>query len=113
MTDSMAGLWRGTLMNNGVTLPVQLDIRSSEVATLAVGSHAPEKLSHLGSEGPAFLGIAPGVIASPEALRVGAKLLRVKVIQREDKLVGRITSQFGALDDPHATLPFVVSLSRA
>ena len=112
MNDSMAGLWKGTLGNDGITLPVQLDIRSSEVVIMTLGAHAPEKLSHLQSEGPALLGVAKGDIDAPDALRLGARILRVKVILVGTKLVGRIAAQSGSLDEPLATLPFVVNLSR-
>jgi len=111
--DSMAGLWRGTLMNDGIVLPVQLDIKSSRVATLAVGSHPAESISNMQSEGPALLGVAAGVIDAPRALRIGARMLRLKVMPNANKLVGRISAQSGTADEPLATLPFVMNLSRA
>ncbi len=112
MNASMAGVWKGTLMNDGIKLPVQLDIRSSELATVALGSHAPEKLSHMQSEGSALLGVAEGVIDAPDALRIGARRLLLKVIPVGTGLVGRILAQSGPLDEPLATLPFVVNLNR-
>ena len=112
MSDSTAGLWKGTLGNDGITLPVQLDVRSSEVVTMTLGAHAPEKLSHLQSEGSALLGVAESVIDAPDALRIGARILRVKVIPVGTKLVGRISAQSGSLDEPLATLPFAVNLNR-
>jgi CubicO group peptidase (beta-lactamase class C family) len=112
MNGSMAGVWKGTLMNDGVTLPLQLDIKSSEVVTMTLGAHAPERLSHMESEGAAFLGMASGIVDAPDALRIGTRRLLVKVIPVGTRLVGRVLAQSGPLDEPLATLPFVVSLSR-
>ena len=113
ISDALAGLWKGTLMNDGVTMPLELNVESSETATLAVGARSAEKMVELQSEGAAFLGNATGAIDSPDALRLGASTLLFKVIPREGGLVGRILALAGPPHDPHGVLPYVVSLSRA
>jgi hypothetical protein len=112
INPSMAGVWEGVLMNDGVVLPVRLEVKASDLVMLSVNSNPAERASNLKSEGSALLGLAPGFVNAPEASRIGAKALRFKLLPSENKLIGRITAQSGPIDEPTATLPFVVSLKR-
>jgi CubicO group peptidase (beta-lactamase class C family) len=110
---NLAGRWAGTLKNDGVTLPVELDFQSSQLATLTVGSHASQKISNMTSEGNCFLGVVPTtVVDSQDALHIGAKGVAIRVLLSAGKLVGRLTTYAGPFDDPRATLPFVINLTK-
>lgn len=112
ISDAVAGRWKGTLMNDGISIPMELNVESKETATLTVGARPAEKMTEMQSEGAAFLGNAAGTIDSPNAIRLGATTLLLKVIPREGRLVGRILALTGTPNDPRGALPYVVSLSR-
>lgn len=111
LNEAFGGLWKGTLMNDGISMPIQLHVESSEAATLILGSDTPLTLSELRSEGSALLANATGLIDSPDVLRCKARSLRLKVLPIGDKLVGRINAM-DLTPDNEQGFPYVVSLKR-
>ena len=92
---------------------VRLEINSNDSAVLALGEEPAEKISGLKVEGIAFTGTSAGVIQAADALRHGAKTLRVKLIPYEGKLVGRILAEAGEPDSmPNVMLPYLLTLNR-
>ena len=112
LNDAMAGRWQGALANNGLSLPVQLEVTSSATASLRIGSSPAEPVTHLETEGAALVGNSQGLIDAAEALLVANKSLRLKVVRLDDKLVGRVIALGGPVDQPLLALPFVISMSR-
>ena len=112
VTPSFSGRWMGTLVNDGAKMPVRLNIESSDSATLALGDKPAERITGMQSEGVAFTGVSTGGIDSADALRTGAKTLKIKLISHEGKLVGRILATAGNPDVKNVMLPYVITLQR-
>ena len=108
---STAGLWRGTLMNDDITLPVELSVSSNEAVTLRLGLSATQRLAELRAEGRALLGKTGGTIHSPDSALTD-RSLALKVVPSEGKLVGRINALNQTLDH-ESNVPYVLNLSRA
>ena len=107
------GKWQGLLENDGAHLPVQLKVLSNAAATLAIGAHRPEELTGIKAEGEAFTAICSGLINSPDAIRTGAKTLQVKLLPRDNRLIGRVFAAAGDPNFKNARLPYVLNLRRS
>ncbi len=113
MTPGFSGLWQGTLRNGGAKMQVRLSIESSDSATLALGDKSAERITGMQSEGEAFTGVSAGLIDSPDAMRTGARTLKIKLIPHEGKLVGRVLATEGDPNFKNVMLPYVLTLNRA
>ncbi len=113
VTTSWSGGWQGILANDGAEMQVRLNIESSGSATLALGDKPAEKIARMQSEGLALTGVSTGSINSPDAMRAGAKTLKVKLMPSEGKLAGRILATAGDPNIKNVTLPYVLTLNRA
>jgi CubicO group peptidase (beta-lactamase class C family) len=111
-TPSFGGRWLGTLANNGAKTRVELNVDSSDSATLALKDRPAERITGMQSEGVAFTGLSAGGIDSADALRTAAKTLKLKLIPHEGKLVGRILATAGNPDVKNVMLPYVITLQR-
>ena len=103
-TSAFRGQWQGKLENDGASMQIQLNIQSNESATLTIGTNR--------AEGEAFTGVSTGEIRSPDAIRTGAKTLQLKLIPRNDRLVGRVFALAGDPNFKSARLPYVLTLMR-
>lgn len=112
-TSAWRGRWHGLLEGGGANMPVELNIRSDYAATLAIGSGRAEKVTELRSEGEAFTGLCTGNIDSPDAVRTGAMTLQVKLLPRDNHLLGRVFAIAGDPNIKNVRLPFVLTLSRS
>jgi hypothetical protein len=65
------------------------------------------------AEGEAFTGVSTGQIDSPDAIRTGAKILQVKLLPYDDRLVGRVSAISGDPNVKSARLPYVFTLTRS
>jgi hypothetical protein len=110
---SLSGRWQGTLTNDKSKMPVELKLDSRDSATLALGDKPAERITGMQSEGAAFTGMSMGSIDSPDALRTGANTLRIKLLQHERKLVGRIIATAGDPNIKSVMLSYVLTLNRA
>jgi CubicO group peptidase (beta-lactamase class C family) len=113
VTSSFIGRWQGTLANDGAKMPVSLNIESSDSATLALGDKPAERIAQMQSEGVALTGVSIGFIDSSDAIRTGAKTLKIKLMPYEGKLVGRVLATGGDPNIKNVMLPYVLTLSRA
>ncbi|MGH9445929.1 MAG: serine hydrolase domain-containing protein, partial [Terriglobia bacterium] len=108
------GRWEGTLTDGGAHMRVRLEIKSSDLARLALGDRPAERISEMRSEGIAFTGTSAGLIESADAIRNQARTLKIKLIPYEGKLAGRIVaetaSKLGAISP--VMLPYVLTLNR-
>ena len=109
---STAGLWRGTLMNDDINLPVELNVISNEAVTLRLGSSDTQHLAELRAEGRALLGKTGGTIHSPDATASPDRSLALKLVRSEGKLVGRISAMDQTLSHER-NVPYVLNLSWA
>jgi hypothetical protein len=107
------GPWQGLLEGGGAKMPVKLNIESNEVATLSIGSNRMEEITKLRSEGEAFTGLSIGKIDSPDALRTGATTLQIKLLPRDNQLLGRVFAIAGDPNVKNVRLPYVLTLSRS
>jgi hypothetical protein len=57
--------------------------------------------------------VSEGFIDSADALRTGAKTLKIKLLPHEGKLVGRILATAGDPSVKNVTLPYVITMNRA
>jgi len=112
-TSAFRGRWQGLLENDGAITPIQLDIDSNEAATLTIGTNRPEVITEMRAEGEAFTGVSTGQIDSPDAIRTGAKILQVKLLPYDDRLVGRVSAISGEPNVKSARLPYVFTLTRS
>src|SRR6185312_1699768 len=103
------GEWGGMLSNGGANMPVRLEVKSGDWATLALGHKPAEKLSDLRAEETAFTAKAVGVIQSPDAIRSEATTLSLKLMPQNGKLIGRILAKS---KDGGTALPYVLTLIR-
>nr|WP_184213090.1 serine hydrolase domain-containing protein [Granulicella aggregans] len=110
---SYRGRWIGVLEDGGANMPIVLDIGSGQSATLAIGSNRAEEITEMRTEGEAFIGTCSGRIDSPDAIRVGAKTLKLKLLSSGDRLVGRVFAIAGDPNFKNASLPYVLNLSRS
>jgi CubicO group peptidase (beta-lactamase class C family) len=111
-TSSFGGRWQGTLTHGGTETQIRLNIESSDSAFLALGNKAAEKITGMQSEGAAFTGTSAGLIESPDAIRTGARTLKIKLIPHGTKLVGRVLATAGDPNFKNVMLPYVLSLNR-
>ena len=112
-TPALRGLWRGLLAGGGANMPIEIDIESSEAANLAIGSSRAEEITEMRSEGEAFTCLSTGEIDAPDAVRTGAKTLQIKLLPRDNRLVGRVFAIAGDPNVKNVRLPFVLTLSRS
>jgi hypothetical protein len=112
-TPAWRGRWQGLLEGGGANMPVDINIESSEVANLAIGSSRAERISEMRSEGEAFTGLSTGKIAAPDAVRTGAKTLQIKLLLRDNRLLGRVFAIAGDPNVKNVRLPFVLTLLRS
>lgn len=113
ITPSFGGRWQGTLANDSAKMQVSLNIESSDSATLALGDKPAERITGMQSEGVALTGVSTGFIDSPDAMRTGAKTLKIKLMPYEGKLVGRVLATAGDPNVKNVMLPYVLTLNRA
>ena len=113
VTPSFGGRWQGTLTNDSAKMPVSLNIESSDSATLVLGDKPAERITGMQSEGVAFTGVSTGFIDSSDAIRTGAKTLKIKLMPYEGKLVGRVLATSGNPNIKNVMLPYVLTLNRA
>ena len=112
-TPAFRGNWKGTLQNDGASVPIRLNTESREAATLTIGTNAAERITELRAEGEALTGVATGQINSPDTIRTGAHTLQVKLLPYQDRLIGRVFALSGDPNIKSARLPFILDLSRA
>ena len=89
-TPAWRGRWQGLLEGGGANTPIQLNIESNEAATLSIGSNRVEAITGMRSEGEAFTGLSTGKIDAPDAIRTGATTLQIKLLPRDNRLLGRV-----------------------
>jgi hypothetical protein len=65
------------------------------------------------SEGEAFTGLSTGKIDAPDAIRTGATTLQIKLLPRDNRLLGRVFAIAGDLNVKGVRLPYVLTLSRS
>jgi CubicO group peptidase (beta-lactamase class C family) len=111
-TPAWKGRWQGLLRGGGANMPVELNIKSNEAATLAIGSGRPEEITGLRSEGQAFTGVCTGKINAPDAIRTGARTLQLKLLSRGNHFTGRVFATAGDPNVKNVRLPYVLTLSR-
>jgi CubicO group peptidase (beta-lactamase class C family) len=112
-SGSFAGNWYGSLENDGIRLPVRLDVKDAQTATLSIGAGSAEAINEMRAEGEALTGNTSGYIDSPDALRSGAHTLQIKLVPHGDQLVGRVFATAGDPNFKNVRLPYVLSLKRA
>jgi CubicO group peptidase (beta-lactamase class C family) len=113
-TPALSGRWQGLLEGGGAHMPIELNIKSNAVATLSIGgSSRVEEITEMRSEGEAFTGLSIGTIDAPDALRTGAKTLQVKLLPRDNQLVGRVFAIAGDPNVKNVRIPYVLTLSRS
>ena len=112
VTTNFGGRWRGTLANDGAKMPVALNMDSSDSATLTLNDKPAARITEMQLEGQALTGITTGFINSADALRTGARTLKIKLIPYEGRLVGRILATAGDLNIKNVILPYVITLQR-
>ena len=112
-TPALRGRWQGLLEDGGAHMAIRLNIESNEVATLGIGSNRVEEITGMRSEGEAFTGLSIGKIDSPDAVRTGAKTLQVKLLPRDNRLIGRVFAIAGDPNVKNVRLPYVLTLSRS
>ena len=112
-TPAWRGRWRGLLEDGGAHMPVELDIESNEAATLSIGSSRAEAITGMGAEGEAFTGLSTGQIDAPDAVRTGARTLQLKLLLRNQQLLGRVSAIAGDPNVKSVSLPYVLTLSRS
>ena len=112
ITPNFGGRWRGTLANDGANMRVELNIDSSDSATLVLNERPAERITGMRLEGVAFTGMSVGQINSADALRTAAKTLKIKLMPHEGQLVGRILAMSGDPNIKNVMLPYVISLQR-
>ena len=112
ITPNFGGRWRGTLANDGANMRVELNIDSSDSATLVLNERPAERITGMRLEGVAFTGMSVGQINSADALRTTAKTLKIKLMPHEGQLVGRILAMSGDPNIKNVMLPYVISLQR-
>jgi hypothetical protein len=93
-------------------MPVSLNIESSDSATLALGDKSAERVTGMQAEGVALTGVSVGFIDSPDAIRTGAKTLKIKLMPYEGKLMGRVLATSGDPNIKNVMLPYVLTLNR-
>jgi len=76
-TPGLGGHWQGSLTNGGAKMQVRLNIESSDSATLQLDEKPAEKITEMHLEGAGFTGASAGLIESPDAIRTGAKTLKI------------------------------------
>jgi hypothetical protein len=111
-TPAWRGRWQGLLEGGGANMPVALNIESNGSAMMSIGNGRLEEVTELRSEGEAFTGLSSGRIDAPDAVRIGARSLQVKLIQHDNRLLGRVFDIAGDPNIKNARLPFVLTLSR-
>jgi len=107
------GRWRGLLEDDGAKMPVELNIESSEAANLAIGSGRAEEITEMRSEGEALTGLSSGKIEAADAVRTGARTLQLKLLPRDNRLLGRVFAIAGDPNVKNVRLPFVLTLARS
>jgi hypothetical protein len=112
-TPAWRGRWRGLLEDGGANMPVQVNIQSSESANLSIGSSRTEEINDMRSEGEAFTGQSTGKIDAPDAIRTGARTLQIKLLPRDNRLLGRVFAITGDPNVKNVRLPFVLTLARS
>ena len=93
-------------------MPVKINIKSSESANLAIGNSRTEEIIEMRSEGGAFTGLSSGKIDAPDAIRTRAKTLQIKLLPRDNRLLGRVFAIAGDPNVKNVRLPFVLTLTR-
>lgn len=106
------GRWQGVLQNGGAKMRVQLDIESAQAATLGIGTNRAQAMTRIRAEGEAFTGMSTGAIKSPDAIRTSAKTLQIKLVPRDNQLVGRVFAIAGDPNFKNVRLPYVLTLRR-
>jgi hypothetical protein len=112
ITANFGGRWLGTLTNDGAEMRVEMNLDSNDSATLALNDNPAERITGMQLEGVAFSGMSTGLIDSADALRTGAKTLKIELVPHEGKLVGRILATTGDPNIKNVILPYVISLQR-
>jgi hypothetical protein len=112
VTPNFGGRWQGTLTHDSAKMPASLNIESSDSARLALGDKPAERITEMQSEGVALTGVSKGLIDSPDAIRTGAKALKIKLMPYQGKLVGRVLATVGNPNVKNVMLPYVLTLSR-
>ncbi|GAA3765686.1 serine hydrolase domain-containing protein [Terriglobus aquaticus] len=107
-----AGQWYGSLQNDEVDVPIHLQLQSAQAATLAIGNQSAEPLERISAEGEALTGLTNGYIASPDVLRTGARSLEIKLLRKDNELVGRVFAVSGDPNVKNARLPYVLNLRK-
>jgi CubicO group peptidase (beta-lactamase class C family) len=111
-TPAWKGRWKGILEGGGANMPVELNIESNDAATLRIGGGRAEDLTDMRAEGEAFTGLCTGTIDAPDALRTGATTLQVKLLPRDNRLLGRVFAVAGDPNVKNVRLPFVLTFSQ-
>ena len=112
-TPALRGRWQGVLEGGGANMPIEINIESREAASLSIGNSRAEEITEMRSEGDAFTGLSNGKIDAPDAVRTGARTLQIKVLPRDNRLVGRVFAIAGDPNVKNVRLPFVVTLFRS
>ena len=112
-TSTFRGQWHGLLEGDGANLPVEMNIDSSEAATLTIGNGRAEPITEMRAEGEAFTGESTGSIDAPDAIRTGARTLQIKLLPCGKQLLGRVFANAGDPNIKNVRLPFVLTFSRS
>jgi hypothetical protein len=78
-TPEFEGRWQGLLEGDGARMLVEVNIESSEAATLTIGSSRAEAINEIRSEGEAFAGVSIGKIDAPDARRTALVALQATI----------------------------------
>ena len=111
-TPAWRGQWQGLLEDGGANMQVKINIKSSESANLAIGNSRTEEIIEMRSEGGAFRGLSSGKIDAPDAIRTRATTLQIKLLPRDNRLLGRVFAIAGDPNVKNVRLPFVLTLTR-
>ncbi len=112
-TPALRGRWKGVLEGGGANTTIEINVESSEAANLTIGSSRAEQITEMRWEGGAFTGLSTGSIDASDAVRTGAKTLQVKLLPRDNRLLGRVFAIAGDPNVKNVRLPFVLTLSRS
>ena len=111
-TLAWKGKWQGLLQGGGTRMPVELNIESSDAATLSIGAGPVGDITGMQSEGEAFTGLSTGQIDAPDVVRTGARTLQLKLFLQANQLYGRVFAIAGDPNVKNVRLPFILEFRR-
>jgi CubicO group peptidase (beta-lactamase class C family) len=111
-TPAWKGKWQGLLQGGGARMSVELNIESSDAATLSIGRGSVADITGMQSEGEAFTGLSTGQIDAPDVVRTRARTLQLKLFLQANQLYGRVFAIAGDPNVKNVRLPFILEFRR-